>query len=258
VAGRFYIRNRGKRVGPLTIDKLHMMAKRGRFGRHYEVSKDGKRWSRADEFPELFPDDGGAEDDEFDAEEDDYDQEFDIDAPLVDDSPKPRTRRKSGKASRPRRGKSREESSDAPSSRRNRPSRGSSKSDGNESGRRSREAADEAPRRKRRDKDDAPPPRKEDANKKKKKAKSAPDIFEDAVTKKPQKKKRGGLMGFLFGSGETSAEQEPHLQKLLHVHGTLHDWVFPLISSSSLGPVVNRSPYQSTLAPATGRTCWVC
>ncbi len=233
MAGRFYIRNRGKRVGPLAVDKLHMMAKRGRFGRHYEVSKDGKRWSRADEFPELFPDDGGAEDDEFDAGEDDYDQEVDINAPLVDDSPKPRARRKSGKASQPRRGKSREESSDAPSSRRSQPARGSSKSDDNESGRRSREAADEAPRRKRRDKDDAPPPRKEDVNKyknknkkKKKKTKSGPDIFEDAVTQKPQKKKRGGLMGFLFGSAETSAEQEPHLQKLLHVHGTLHDLGF--------------------------------
>jgi type II secretory ATPase GspE/PulE/Tfp pilus assembly ATPase PilB-like protein len=250
VAGRFYIRNRGKRVGPLTIDKLHLMAKRGRFGRHYEVSKDGKRWSRADEFPELFPDDGGSEDDDFDDEEDNYDQDVDINAPLVDDGPKPRARRKTGKTARTRRGKSREESDDAPPSRRNRPARGSSRSDGNGSGRRSPDSTDEAPRRKRRDKDDAPPPRKEDAKKKKKKKKKAePGIFEDAVTKKPSKKKRGGLMGFLFGDGDTSAEQEPHLQKLLHVHGTLRDLGFSvdkLVLIGSGGEQISVSEHAGT------------
>ena len=250
MAGRFYIRNRGKRVGPLTIDKLHLMAKRGRFGRHYEVSKDGKRWSRADEFPELFPDDGGAEDDNFDDEEDDYDQDVDINAPLVDDGPKPRARRKTGKTARTRRGRAREESDDAPPSRRNRPTRGSSRSDGKGKGRRSRDSTDEAPRRKRRGDDDAPPPRREDAKQKKKKKKKAePGIFEDAVTKKPRKKKRGGLMGFLFGDGDTSAEQEPHLQKLLHVHDTLRDLGFSvdkLVLIGSGGEQISVSEHTGT------------
>jgi type II secretory ATPase GspE/PulE/Tfp pilus assembly ATPase PilB-like protein len=203
-----------------------MMAKRGRFGRHYEVSKDGKRWSRADEFPELFPDDGGANDDDFDDDGDgDYDQEIDINAPLVDDGPKPRSRAKGARTSRARRGKSRDETSAPPSSRRSRPTRESSQSDGKESGRRSSKNTDDAPRRKRQDQNDDPGGGKEVA-KKKKKNKSGPGVFEDVVAKKPKKKKRGGVMGFLFGSGETSAEQEPHLQKLLHVHDTLRDLGF--------------------------------
>jgi len=225
VAGRFYIRNRGKRVGPLTIDKLHLMAKRGRFGRHFEVSKDGKRWSRADEFPELFPDDGAADDDDFDDDGGDQEEEIDLNAPLVDDRPKSRARKKGGAASRSRRRTSRGASDDAPSTRRGRASRESSDSGGNGSGRRSRDSADDAPRRKRPGKDDVPPAASEGSTKKKKKAKKK-DIFESAVAKKPKKKKRGGLMGFLFGSGETSAEEQPHLQKLLHVHGTLRDLGF--------------------------------
>ncbi|MEO1983966.1 MAG: GYF domain-containing protein, partial [Fuerstiella sp.] len=225
MAGRFYIRNRGKRVGPLTIDKLHLMAKRGRFGRHFEVSKDGKRWSRADEFPELFPDDGAADDDDFDDDGGDQEEEIDLNAPLVDDRPKSRARKKGGAASRSRRRTSRGASDDAPSTRRGRASRESSDSGGNGSGRRSRDSADDAPRRKRPGKDDVPPAASEGSTKKKKKAKKK-DIFESAVAKKPKKKKRGGLMGFLFGSGETSAEEQPHLQKLLHVHGTLRDLGF--------------------------------
>ena len=225
MAGRFYIRNRGKRVGPLTIDKLHLMAKRGRFGRHFEVSKDGKRWSRADEFPELFPDDGGAD---FDDDNGDQDEEFDLNAPLVDDRPKPLARRKGGTASRSRRGTSRGASDDAPSARRGRASRASSDSAGSESGRRSRDSADDAPRRKRPVKEDVPATDTKSPKKKKKKKKKKPEknIFGSAIAKQPKKKKRGGLMGFLFGSGATSAEEQPHLQKLLHVHGTLRDLGF--------------------------------
>ncbi|MCP4175201.1 MAG: type II/IV secretion system protein [Fuerstiella sp.] len=248
MAGRFYIRNRGKRVGPLTIDKLHMMAKRGRFGRHYEVSKDGKRWARADEFPELFPDDGAADDDEFDDEEDDDEQEVDINAPLVDDSPKSRARRKGGKASRTRRGKPRGDAGDAPSSRRSRPGRGSSGSDGNGSRRRPGDGADEPPRRKQREKDDVPPADRKDAKKKKKKQ-SKQSIFDDAVASQPKKQKRAGLMGFLFGSGPTAAEQEPHLQKLLHVHGTLHDLGFSvdkLVLIGSGGEQISVSEHSGT------------
>ena len=224
MAGRFYIRNRGKRVGPLTIDKLHMMAKRGRFGRHFEVSKDGQRWSRADEFPELFPDDGGADDDALDDDDGDDDQEFDLNAPLVDDRPKPRARKKGGTASRSRRATSRGAADDAPSSRRDRSSRGSSDSGDNGSGRRSRDSADDPPRRKRPVKDEVSPADSDGPKKKKKTPKK--NIFGSAVARQPKKKKRGGLMGFLFGSGETSAEEQPHLQKLLHVHGTLRDLGF--------------------------------
>ncbi len=226
MAGRFYIRNRGKRVGPLTVDKLHLMAKRGRFGRHFEVSKDGKRWSRADEFPELFPDDGGADDDDFDDDDGDYEEEIDLNAPLVDDRSKPRARKKSGAASRSRRRTSRGTSDDPPPSRRGRTSRGSSDSDDNGSGRRSRNSADEAPRRKRPAKDDSPSGGGEGPKKKKKKKKKPQqNVFDNAVAR-PKKKKRGGLMGFLFGSAESSADEQPHLQKLLHVHDTLRDLDF--------------------------------
>lgn len=56
MASRYYIRFRGRKLGPLTVDRLHSLAKRGRFARHYEVSTDGKRWSPAADYPELFPD----------------------------------------------------------------------------------------------------------------------------------------------------------------------------------------------------------
>ena len=54
MAGGFYIRNRGRKSGPHNVDQLHSLAKRGRFGRHFEVSKDGKIWQPAADFPELF------------------------------------------------------------------------------------------------------------------------------------------------------------------------------------------------------------
>jgi len=43
----------------LSIEKLQSLAKRGRFGRHYEVSTDGRHWESAAEFPELFLDESG-------------------------------------------------------------------------------------------------------------------------------------------------------------------------------------------------------
>lgn len=51
----YYIRDRGKVQGPFTAEKLRLLAQRGRFGRHFEVSEDGRQWSRATEYPELFP-----------------------------------------------------------------------------------------------------------------------------------------------------------------------------------------------------------
>jgi general secretion pathway protein E len=57
MSGKYYIRLRGRKIGPLTVEKLQSLARRGRFGRHYEVSTNGKTWKRAAEFPELFSDD---------------------------------------------------------------------------------------------------------------------------------------------------------------------------------------------------------
>lgn len=59
MSARYHIRFRGRTMGPLSIEKLHSLAKRGRFGRHYEVSTDGRHWESAAEFPELFMDESG-------------------------------------------------------------------------------------------------------------------------------------------------------------------------------------------------------
>jgi len=58
MSDKFYIQVRGKRQGPYTVERLRHMAKLGRFGRQHRVSKDGRRWKSADEFPELFKADG--------------------------------------------------------------------------------------------------------------------------------------------------------------------------------------------------------
>ncbi len=50
----FYIQVRGKRQGPFTVERLRSMAKRGRFGRSYRVSTDGRSWRPASDFPVLF------------------------------------------------------------------------------------------------------------------------------------------------------------------------------------------------------------
>ena len=50
----FYIQVRGKRQGPFTVERLRHMSKRGRFGRQHRVSKDGRSWKPADDYPELF------------------------------------------------------------------------------------------------------------------------------------------------------------------------------------------------------------
>ena len=91
---RYYIRFRGRKLGPLTVERLHSLAKRGRFARHYEVSVDGKRWSSAAEYPELFPDSAGAEDDlddEFGGMDDDMPED-----PWDDDPGEPRKKKQRG------------------------------------------------------------------------------------------------------------------------------------------------------------------
>lgn len=53
---RYFIRIRGEVQGPFDDDRLQTLARRGRFSRSHEVSIDGgSTWSRATEFPELFP-----------------------------------------------------------------------------------------------------------------------------------------------------------------------------------------------------------
>lgn len=54
MGGRYYIRVRGRKQGPLTVEQLNALARRGRFARHYEVSTDGRTWRQASDFPELF------------------------------------------------------------------------------------------------------------------------------------------------------------------------------------------------------------
>ncbi len=54
LADRFFIRVRGRVQGPLTTKQIRILAHRGRFGRHHEVSEDGTNWSRASAYPDLF------------------------------------------------------------------------------------------------------------------------------------------------------------------------------------------------------------
>jgi hypothetical protein len=51
----YYIRLRGEQQGPFPEEQLQKLAARGRFGRHYEVSTDSVNWSRAENYPDLFP-----------------------------------------------------------------------------------------------------------------------------------------------------------------------------------------------------------
>lgn len=52
---RWFTRFQGKVQGPFSVEELHVRAKRGRFTRLHEVSQDGMAWSRASQYPELFP-----------------------------------------------------------------------------------------------------------------------------------------------------------------------------------------------------------
>lgn len=238
MATRYFIRNRGKRLGPLSLDKLHSMARRGRFGRHFEVSTDGKRWSQADDFPELFPDDADGDDEDVsgaldDAEAGGYDESFDPYAPIVEDA-KPAGRQRGGGSGRPSRRRS---------------ARGGASEEEGDTGRRSRvkrrgsrAGTDEAPapRRSRPSGEEPEPVRKRRRNseaeaetpaappkKKKKKKNSAASIFAETGPKQ-EPKKRGGLLGFLFGSRSPESTEPPHLRKLHHIHETLRDLGFSL------------------------------
>ena len=56
MSDRYFIRIRGEVQGPFDEHRLQTLVRRGRFSRSHEVSvDDGSTWSRASEFPDLFP-----------------------------------------------------------------------------------------------------------------------------------------------------------------------------------------------------------
>lgn len=51
---QYYIRTRGRILGPYDVEKLQGLAKRGQLSRMHEVSADGVTWVKASTYPELF------------------------------------------------------------------------------------------------------------------------------------------------------------------------------------------------------------
>ena len=51
---RFYVRFKGRVLGPLTREKTLELAKRGQITKQHELSPDGVAWKQADEFPGFF------------------------------------------------------------------------------------------------------------------------------------------------------------------------------------------------------------
>lgn len=51
---QLFIRTRGRIQGPLTLDQIQNLVRRGQFGRLHEVSEDGIQWVRASNYPHLF------------------------------------------------------------------------------------------------------------------------------------------------------------------------------------------------------------
>jgi S1-C subfamily serine protease len=52
---RFYVRVRGKVLGPFTVRELESLRDRGQFRRFHEVSEDRRSWSAASTLSEVFP-----------------------------------------------------------------------------------------------------------------------------------------------------------------------------------------------------------
>ncbi|MDB4759842.1 GYF domain-containing protein [bacterium] len=52
---KFYVRFRGRTLGPFDEGKVRGLIKRGQVTRMHELSPDGVSWQKADAFPELFP-----------------------------------------------------------------------------------------------------------------------------------------------------------------------------------------------------------
>ena len=51
---RYYVRFKGRVLGPLTREKTLELAKRGQITKQHELSPDGVEWKQAHEFPEFF------------------------------------------------------------------------------------------------------------------------------------------------------------------------------------------------------------
>jgi len=54
MADQYFMRNRGRVLGPFDVEKLRGLVRRGQLSRMHEVSLDGVSWVRASDFPELF------------------------------------------------------------------------------------------------------------------------------------------------------------------------------------------------------------
>ena len=54
MADSYYVRYRGRTVGPYTLVQSQQMARKGQLARTSEVSTDGQSWSQAASFPEIF------------------------------------------------------------------------------------------------------------------------------------------------------------------------------------------------------------
>lgn len=54
MADAYYLRYRGRTVGPYTLIQSQQMARKGQLARTSEVSTDGHSWSQAASFPEIF------------------------------------------------------------------------------------------------------------------------------------------------------------------------------------------------------------
>jgi hypothetical protein len=55
VSEKYYVRFRGRVLGPFDADKAAEMVRRGQITRVHELSPDGLAWRKADQFTELFP-----------------------------------------------------------------------------------------------------------------------------------------------------------------------------------------------------------
>ena len=54
----FYVKIRGRVLGPFPPRRLAQMAKQGQLSRVHQLSADGSTWNRADNYPEFFDSDG--------------------------------------------------------------------------------------------------------------------------------------------------------------------------------------------------------
>lgn len=50
----YWVRYKGRSIGPYTLDKIRLMVRKGQVGRAHEVATDGASWVPAASFPEIF------------------------------------------------------------------------------------------------------------------------------------------------------------------------------------------------------------